>query len=100
MSAGLWMCHVGEICVSYLSSPRTVEYDSFFFVYEHVCNIQYIGYRFVIAHWMDHADKSLRFDGFSFDDRLYVVDMHVSLLFLTATSHSISNSFYLNIQFV
>lgn len=49
---------------------------------------------------MDRVDKSLRFDGFSFDDRLYILDMHVCLLFLTATSHSVSNSYYLNIQFV
>jgi len=34
---------------------------------------------------MDRVDKSLRFDGFSFDDRLYILDMHVCLLFLTAT---------------
>lgn len=49
---------------------------------------------------MDHVDKSLRFDGFSFDNRLYIVDVHVCLLFLTATSHSVSSSYYLNIQFV
>jgi len=48
---------------------------------------------------MDHMDKSLRFDDFSFDYRLYVVDMHVCLLFLTATSHSVSNSYYPYIKF-
>lgn len=49
---------------------------------------------------MDHVDRSLEFDGFPFDDRLYIVDMHVGLLFLTATGHFVSNSYYLNIQFV
>jgi len=47
---------------------------------------------------MDQMDKSLRYDGFSFDYRLYIVDLHVCLLFLTATSYSVSNSYYLYIN--